>query len=78
MGAWSFVSEFIGDVAQELGFEHPEPRYAGRMTAASPATGLAKVHAAEQQALLWDAFEIGKPALSRTAARRAITDKTAG
>jgi 2-oxoglutarate dehydrogenase E1 component len=72
MGAWSFVGEFIEEVAVELGCAHPEPRYAGRMTAASPATGLAKVHAAEQQALLWDAFEIGKPAQGRTAARRSL------
>jgi 2-oxoglutarate dehydrogenase E1 component len=73
MGAWTFVSEFIGELADEMGCEHPRPRYAGRMTAASPATGLAKVHAAEQNALVWDAFEIGKPALGRTAARLALT-----
>lgn len=75
MGAWTFVAEFISEVADELEFAHPEPRYTGRMTAASPATGLAKVHAAEQQALVWDAFEVGKPALGRTAARRALTDR---
>ncbi len=73
MGAWSFVAEFIREVAEQLGCAHPQPRYAGRMTAASPATGLAKVHVAEQQALVWDAFEIGTPAQGRTAARRALT-----
>ena len=77
MGAWSFVSEFITEVAEDLGFEHPAPRYAGRMTAASPATGRAKVHAAEQQALVWDALEIGRAALRRTAARRAVVDPPA-
>jgi 2-oxoglutarate dehydrogenase E1 component len=32
------------------------PRYAGRAAAASPATGLAKRHAAEQAALIADAL----------------------
>ena len=70
MGAWDFIAGFIEEVAAELGFSEPEPRYAGRMTAASPATGLASRHRAEQQALIDEAFEIGKPALGRTAARR--------
>ena len=74
MGAWDFVDEFIAEVAEGLGFEHPEPRYAGRMTAASPATGLARVHAEQQAALVADAFELGKPRVRRTAARRALTD----
>ncbi|MEE2679080.1 MAG: 2-oxoglutarate dehydrogenase E1 component [Myxococcota bacterium] len=74
MGAWDFVDEFIEEVAEGLGFEHPELRYAGRMTAASPATGLARVHAKEQAALVADAFELGKPRVRRTAARRAITE----
>jgi 2-oxoglutarate dehydrogenase E1 component len=72
MGAWSFVHEFIAEVAEELDFEFLEPRYAGRMSAASPATGLAKVHAYEQAALVADAFEIGKARVRRTAARRAL------
>ena len=74
MGAWSFVGEFIAEVAETLGFSDPEPRYAGRMTAASPATGLASVHAAQQAALVADALEVGKPRLRRTAARRAASD----
>ncbi len=73
MGAWSFVHEFIAEVAGDLAFQHPEPRYAGRMTAASPATGFAKVHAREQAALVADALEIGKARMRRTAARRALT-----
>jgi 2-oxoglutarate dehydrogenase E1 component len=74
MGAWSFVGEFIAEVAEDLGFAQPEPRYAGRMTAASPATGLASVHAKQQAALVADALEVGKPRVRRTAARRALND----
>jgi 2-oxoglutarate dehydrogenase E1 component len=70
MGAWTFVSEFISEVAEGLGCQHPEPRYAGRMTAASPATGSAKVHAAEQRALVADALEVGRARQRRTAARK--------
>jgi len=70
MGAWTFVSEFITEVAEDLGCQHPEPRYAGRMTAASPATGSAKVHAAEQQALVAEALEVGRARQRRTAARK--------
>jgi 2-oxoglutarate dehydrogenase E1 component len=34
------------------------PRYAGRLAAASPATGLAKRHAAQQAALVADALSL--------------------
>ena len=36
------------------------PRYAGREASASPATGLAKRHAAEQAALIADALGHGQ------------------
>lgn len=71
MGAWDFVDEFLLEVAEEVGCAHPEPRYAGRMTAASPATGLARVHQAEQAALLDEALSVGLPIQRRTAARKA-------
>jgi len=74
MGAWDHIDEFVLEVAEELGFEHTELRYAGRMSAASPATGLARVHAEEQKALLQDALEVGKPALRRIAARKAAIE----
>ena len=77
MGAWSFVHEFIAEVAESLGFRDPEPTYAGRMTAASPATGLARVHAEQQAALVAGAFEIGRPRVRRTAARRDHQERTA-
>ena len=70
MGAWPFASTFIEEVAEDIGCEHPRPRYAGRPSAASPATGMHARHVAEQKALLDEAFEVGKEALSRIAARK--------
>ncbi len=74
MGAWDFVDEFILEIAEALDFEHPELRYAGRLSAASPATGLARVHVEEQKKLVADALEVGKPPLRRIAARVAAQE----
>ncbi len=71
MGAWSFFSDFIEDVTQELGCKHPRPRYAGRPAAASPATGLIARHKQEQMRLVADALTIGTPRRSRIATRKA-------
>jgi 2-oxoglutarate dehydrogenase E1 component len=70
MGAWSSVMEFIEEIAEEIGASHPRPRYAGRPTAASPATGLMKRHNEEQAALIEDALTVGKPRLGRIAMRK--------
>ncbi len=56
MGAWSFVDRRIERVMGAVGMKTSRPSYAGRPDAASPATGLAKVHAAEQAALVRDAL----------------------
>ena len=69
MGAWPFASTFIEEVAEAIGCEHPRPRYAGRKSASSPATGSFKRHQAEQRALIDDAFAIGKKAMSRIQTR---------
>lgn len=74
MGAWPFVEELLTELASELRMQHAQPRYAGRMTAASPATGNAKVHAAQQQQLVAEALEVGRAHVGRLAARRALTD----
>jgi 2-oxoglutarate dehydrogenase E1 component len=71
MGAWSFASTFIEEVAEEVGFKNPRPRYAGRTSAGSPATGSLKRHQAEQAALIDDAFTLGKKAMSRIQTRKA-------
>ena len=57
MGAWSFADRKIEAVLNELGSSR-RPRYVGRHAAASPATGLAKVHAAEQAALVNEALSL--------------------
>jgi 2-oxoglutarate dehydrogenase E1 component len=69
MGAWPFASTFIEEVAEELGFKSFRPRFAGRKSAGSPATGQFSRHAAEQQALIDDALTIGKKAISRIQTR---------
>ena len=59
MGAWTFVDRRLERVLEELGAPPRRPRYVGRAEAASPATGLAKVHAAEQAALVRQALTVG-------------------
>jgi 2-oxoglutarate dehydrogenase E1 component len=53
MGPWTFVRERIQDML------HPGEKlaYAGRVPAASPATGSMRIHKQEQAALLEAAFE---------------------
>ncbi len=57
-GAWHHVDRRIEVVLAPLGIAAKRPRYVGRVSAASPATGLAKVHAAEQAALVNDALTV--------------------
>jgi 2-oxoglutarate dehydrogenase E1 component len=70
MGAWSVVKDFIHEVAENVGCEFSVPRYAGRPTAAAPATGSADVHRMEQATLLDDALSVGKKAEHRIASRK--------
>jgi len=56
MGSWTFVDRRIERVLTALKHRVKRPDYAGRVAAASPATGLAKVHAAEQAALVRNAL----------------------
>ncbi len=58
-GAWSFVEPNIEWVLGRLKSKWKRPAYAGRAAAASPATGLAKSHKAQQDALVEDAL-VGK------------------
>ena len=51
-GGWTFVQPLIEACLGEAGFGRMRPAYAGRPSSASPATGLAKRHAAEQAALI--------------------------
>jgi 2-oxoglutarate dehydrogenase E1 component len=55
-GAWFFVEPEI-ELALTLAKSRTQrPRYAGRVASASPATGLAKRHEAEQGALIGHAL----------------------
>ena len=58
-GAWHFVDRRIEAVLSRLDGKAKRPSYEGRPAAASPATGLAKVHAAEQAALVQRALALG-------------------
>ena len=55
-GAWHFVESCLEECLTQAGKAGMRPRYAGRAASASPATGLAKRHAAEQAALIVDAL----------------------
>jgi 2-oxoglutarate dehydrogenase E1 component len=51
-GAWLFAENLLEQCLADAGFSGIRPQYAGRDACASPATGLAKRHAAEQAALI--------------------------
>jgi len=51
-GAWNFVEPLLETCLADAGHPEMRPQYAGRDASASPATGLAKRHAAEQAALI--------------------------
>jgi 2-oxoglutarate dehydrogenase E1 component len=57
-GAWFFVDSQIEDALTASGHAGKRPRYAGRDASASPATGFASRHIAQQDALVADALGI--------------------
>ncbi len=59
MGAWHFLDRKIEGVLTAMGGKAKRPVYVGRPAAASPATGLAKVHAQQQEALVRQALGLG-------------------
>ncbi|MEA3028911.1 MAG: 2-oxoglutarate dehydrogenase component [Sphingomonadales bacterium] len=63
-GYWAHVEPRIERRLKEAGLKPKRPIYAGRAPAASPATGLAKRHAAEQAALIADALGHSSAALT--------------
>ena len=56
MGAWNYIDRRIEGVLTEIGGKARRPVFVGRAPAASPATGLAKVHAQQQEALVRQAL----------------------
>jgi 2-oxoglutarate dehydrogenase E1 component len=59
MGAWSFVDRRIERVLHRLEMKSYRPVYIGRDEAASPATGLAKTHMAQQARIVTTALGLG-------------------
>ncbi len=57
-GAWTFIEPNIEWVLGRIGAKQTRPIYAGRATAASPATGLASQHKAQQAALVDEALTL--------------------
>jgi 2-oxoglutarate dehydrogenase E1 component len=57
-GAWTFVEPNIEWVLSRINAKHQRPVYAGRVATASPATGLAAQHKAQQAALVAEALNI--------------------
>lgn len=57
-GSWFFVEPLIEESLKAAKSPIARARYAGRSASASPATGLAKRHAAEQAALVADALSL--------------------
>ena len=55
-GAWSFIEPELETLLTKIGARTTRPRYVGRIASASPATGLASKHKAEQIALVNDAL----------------------
>ena len=58
-GAWTFIEPNLEWVLGRVGAKHSRPAYVGRAATASPATGLASKHKAEQDALVDEALTIG-------------------
>ncbi len=59
MGSWTFVDRRIEKVLSRLDMKVRRPVYVGRDAAASPATGLAKTHMAQQARLVATVLGIG-------------------
>ncbi|KIN63665.1 Alpha-ketoglutarate decarboxylase [Sulfitobacter noctilucicola] len=57
-GAWSFIEPNIEWVLTRIKAKNSRPLYAGRAAAASPATGLASQHKAQQAALVDEALTL--------------------
>ena len=57
-GAWTFIEPNLEWVLGRIKAKHTRPVYVGRSTSASPATGLASNHKAQQAALVDEALTI--------------------
>ena len=60
MGAWFFVDRRIEEILIGIGHACQRPKYAGRLEAAAPATGILRRHQQEQAELVDAALTIGR------------------
>ncbi|MDA1090827.1 MAG: 2-oxoglutarate dehydrogenase E1 component [Proteobacteria bacterium] len=70
MGSWSYIFEPLEEVLLEIGGKATRPSYAGRLAAASPATGSMKKHITEQAQLVDDALSTKKVAKKTSAKKK--------
>ncbi len=78
MGAWHYLREYFDEVLEDMGRGSDRIAYAGRPSAASPATGSAKKHAIEQNRLVVEALgEAAKPARARSSTAKPASSKPA-
>jgi 2-oxoglutarate dehydrogenase E1 component len=59
MGAWNFIDRRVEKVLRNLDMKARRPAYLGREEAASPATGLARTHMAQQARIVMSALGLG-------------------
>ncbi len=64
MGSWTFVRDYLEYCMQEAGMKAQRPIYIGRKEAASPATGSAGRHRAEQEAVVDGALATGQKSVA--------------
>jgi 2-oxoglutarate dehydrogenase E1 component len=70
MGYWTFVSTRLMYICAEMGIKGGYAGYSGRRASASPATGLNKVHVAEQKLLVENALTCKLDDLAKPFARQ--------
>ncbi|NNF04430.1 MAG: multifunctional oxoglutarate decarboxylase/oxoglutarate dehydrogenase thiamine pyrophosphate-binding subunit/dihydrolipoyllysine-residue succinyltransferase subunit, partial [Rhodothermales bacterium] len=62
MGAWRYIRPLLQDTARAVRGTDIRIEYVGRKASASPATGSAHVHQAQQNQILGDAVRVAQPA----------------
>ena len=57
-GAWSYIDRILEDTCADAGIKNNRPKFVGRKSAASPATGHFATHTEQQQQLIEQAFSL--------------------
>ena len=75
MGAWSFVAPRIEQTLKKIDVRARRAKYVGRPESASTATGSARIHAAEQAALVDKALTVVEKTQVQVAAQLTVPAK---